>query len=68
MADKLERIYTVPLNKAYDYLRTRRTERAVKLLRAFAVRHMKVHEDNVRISAGVNALMWRTPSRSPRAG
>lgn len=65
MADKLERIYTVPLSKAYDYIRTRRTERAVKLLRAFVSRHMKVELEDVRISEGINALLWRDSMQKP---
>ncbi len=63
MADKLERIYTIPLSKAYDYLRTRRTERAVKLLREFVLRHMKA--EVVKISAGVNNLLWRDSIEKP---
>jgi len=66
MADaKLERIYTIPLSKAYDYIRTRRTERAVKLLREFVARHMKVELEDVRISEGVNALLWRDSIQRP---
>lgn len=65
MADKLERIYTVPLSKAYDYIRTRRTERAVKLLREFVSRHMKVELENVRISEGINSLLWRDSIQKP---
>lgn len=66
MADaKLERIYTIPLSKAYDYIRTRRTERAVKLLREFVARHMKVELENVRISEGVNSLLWRDSIQKP---
>lgn len=62
---KLERIYTVPFGKAYDYIRTRRTRRAVKLLRAFLSRHFKVHEEAVRISAGVNDALWRDGIQKP---
>ena len=62
---KLERIYTVPLRKAFDYLRTRRVERAVKLLRAFMARHFKVEEKSVRISEGVNSLLWRDSIQKP---
>lgn len=62
---KLERIYTVPLVKAYEYLHTRRTERAVKLLRAFVAKHMKADIENVRISEGVNKLLWRDSIQKP---
>ncbi|MCL6088975.1 MAG: 50S ribosomal protein L31e [Candidatus Marsarchaeota archaeon] len=62
---KLERIYTVPFGKAYDYLRTRRTRRAMKLLRAFLSRHFKVKDEAVRISQGVNDAMWRDGIQKP---
>jgi large subunit ribosomal protein L31e len=62
---KFERIYTVNLSKAYEYLRTRRVERAVKLLRAFIARHMKADEGSVRISSGVNSLLWRDSIQKP---
>ncbi|VVB57111.1 50S ribosomal protein L31e [uncultured archaeon] len=62
---KLERIYTVPFGKAYEYLRTRRTRRAMKMLRAFLARHCKVDEDIIRISAGVNDAMWRDGMQKP---
>ncbi len=65
VSKKLERIYTVPFGKAYDYIRTRRTMRAVKLLRAFLSRHFKVNEEAVRISAGVNDALWRDGIQKP---
>ncbi len=65
VSKKLERIYTVPFGKAYDYIRTRRTRRAVKLLRAFLSRHFKVNEEAVRISAGVNDALWRDGIQKP---
>ena len=65
VSKKLERIYTVPFGKAYDYIRTKRARRAVKLLRAFLSRHFKVHEEAVRISAGVNDALWRDGIQKP---
>ncbi len=62
---KLERIYTVNLSKAYEYLHTRRTERAVVLLRAFLARHFKVRKEVVSISEGINSLLWRDSIQKP---
>jgi len=62
---RLERIYTIPFGRAYDYLRTRRTRRAMKMLRAYLARHCKVDEDIIRISAGVNDAMWRDGMQRP---
>jgi len=56
MAD-VERIYTVPLSGAYNYGQRMRARRAVKILRAFLARHMKVGPESVRLSAAINDLM-----------
>jgi len=68
MADeKLERIYTVPLGKAYEYKRTNRVPRAVKILRQFVSRHMKTELDSVLVSTSVNNLLWtRSIQKPPR--
>ena len=61
--DKLERIYTVPLKDAYEAIRTKRSRRAISLLRAFVVRHMK--SDVVVISNTANSFIWRRSMQSP---
>ncbi|NYZ77713.1 50S ribosomal protein L31e [Candidatus Micrarchaeota archaeon] len=65
MAEKLERIYTVPLGKAYQYVRTKRTRRAVKLLRAFIVRHMKADEEDIKLSIALNNSLWKRSIQKP---
>ena len=65
VSKRLERIYTVPFGKAYDYIRTKRAMRVVKMLRAFLSRHFKVDEKAVRISAGVNDAIWRDGMQKP---
>jgi len=59
----LERIYTIPLADAYEYIRTKRARRAVKLVRAFALRHMKA--EDAKISEGVNSLILRNGMQKP---
>jgi len=64
---ELERIYTVPLSGAYAYDMRRRARASVKLLRAFLARHMKAEPENVKLSAGINDLMWsHGMSKPPR--
>ncbi|MFA5108877.1 MAG: 50S ribosomal protein L31e [Candidatus Micrarchaeia archaeon] len=63
--DKLERVYTVNLSKAYTYLRTRRANRTVKLLREYLARHFKVAIENVKLSAATNSLLWRDSIQKP---
>jgi large subunit ribosomal protein L31e len=62
---ELERIYTVNLTKAYEYIRTRRARRTVKLLRAFIARHMKADEEQVRISNMTNSEIFSHGMEKP---
>lgn len=59
----LERIYTIPLAAAYDYIRTKRARRAIKVIREFALRHMKA--EDAKISEGVNAAIFRNGMQKP---
>ncbi len=59
----VERIYTVPLAKAWLSPRQRRAARAVNILRSFALKHMKGKV--VKIGSDVNELMWKRGIRSP---
>ncbi|HZW57780.1 MAG TPA: 50S ribosomal protein L31e [Nitrososphaerales archaeon] len=54
--EELERIYTVPLSRAWIAPRHRRTKRAVNILREYAVKHMKSSE--IKIDTGLNEMMW----------
>jgi large subunit ribosomal protein L31e len=65
--EKVQRVYTVPLGKAYEYTRTKRARRTVDILRTFLARHMKVHPGFVRISEQVNEFIWaRSMQKPPR--
>ena len=65
---KLERIYTVPLGDAYAATRNTRVPKAIKILKAFAARHMKAEdEQRVVISEALNKHIWeRSIQRPPR--
>ena len=65
MADEFERIMVVPLRKTKQAPRTRRANRAVKEVREFVMRHMKVDADNVWIDARVNDKLWENGIRNP---
>lgn len=60
MADKttteLERVYTIPLRKTKDLVRSRRADLAVRDVKAFLVRHMK--SDDIWVDAAVNEALW----------
>ena len=63
--EKLERIYTVPLTRAWITARHKRTKRAVRVLREFAEHHMKSSE--IKIDTSVNERLWdRGITQPPR--
>jgi len=59
----LERIYTVPLGRAWLVPRYRRAEKAITLLRKFVQRHMK--PEIIVIDPTVNEEIWKRGITSP---
>lgn len=51
-----ERIYTIPLKRAWISPIKKRTPRAVRILKAFIMRHMK--PQSIRITKDVNEHLW----------
>jgi len=60
-----ERIYTVPLSRAWITPTTKRAPRAMYLLKSFVRRHMKVEEDSIKISNEVNERIWSRGIEKP---
>jgi large subunit ribosomal protein L31e len=58
-----ERIYTVPLGRAWVAPRYRRAEKAVTVLRKFVQRHMKPEE--MIIDPAVNEAIWARGITNP---
>lgn len=58
-----ERIYTVPLRRAWIAPRKKRVPRAVRILRQFVKRHMKSEE--ITIMPEVNEALWRRGIEKP---
>ncbi len=58
-----ERIYTVPLGKAWNVPKYRRAEKAITILRQFTKRHMKPEE--VVIDPTVNEAIWARGIKKP---
>ncbi len=65
MAEELTRIMVIPLRGAKQAPRSRRTERAVKDVRAYIMRHMKVDSEHVWIDKTVNEKLWENGIRNP---
>lgn len=62
MSDE-ERVYTVPLGRAWVAQGYRRAEKAMTVLRKFTERHMKPTE--VVIDTAVNEYIWARGIRNP---
>jgi len=64
----LERTYTVPLRAGFQKSPAYyRTNRAVKTLREFMVRHMKASKDKILIGQALNDHLWRNGIKNPPA-
>lgn len=60
-----ERIYIIPLSKAWIRPRTKRTPRAIRLLKAFIKRHMKIEDESIKIANEVNEKIWSRGIQKP---
>lgn len=59
----MERVYTIPLREAFDVPRTRRSNKAVKVVREFLEQHTKATE--VKLDATVNEAIWNKGREKP---
>ncbi|MBR9680087.1 MAG: 50S ribosomal protein L31e [Candidatus Altiarchaeota archaeon] len=59
----MERIIVVPLRKARRGPRTKFTQKAIKFVRSFVCRHMKVEE--VKIGSELNEMIWEKGRKNP---
>ncbi|MFX1562269.1 MAG: 50S ribosomal protein L31e [Promethearchaeota archaeon] len=64
----VERLYTIPLGKAYNAVRKKRTKRAVRLVHDFIIRHMKIEdESDLSLDTSLNEFLWlRGIEKPPR--
>ncbi|MBU3904530.1 MAG: 50S ribosomal protein L31e [Nanoarchaeota archaeon] len=61
MAD--EKIYTIPMRKAYRGVRQKRAKRAIAIINQYLIRHMKA--DSVNIGKTVNESVWARGIQKP---
>ncbi|MEM2083284.1 MAG: 50S ribosomal protein L31e [Nitrososphaerota archaeon] len=59
----LEREYTIPLRDVWEAPKKKRAEKAIRIIKNFAKRHMKAEE--VKISEKVNELIWSKGIEKP---
>lgn len=62
----MERAYTIPLRSVYNRaVRKERAKRAMKHIREFIAKHMKVEPENVKIHESVNHVVWQRGIEKP---
>lgn len=62
-SENIERVYTIPLERAWIAPRYRRAEKAISILKTFVQRHMKA--ESVIIDPKVNEFIWRRGIEKP---
>jgi len=60
-----ERVYTVPFGRVWLVPRNRRSPKAMRILRGFIQRHMKIADDSLVISNEVNEKIWSRGIKKP---
>jgi large subunit ribosomal protein L31e len=64
---EVERVYVINLRRTREVSRTKRSPYAIRLIRSFVARHMKVDPDKVRVDNEVNEYVWsRSIEKPPR--
>ena len=62
----LERIYVVPLRKEWlKVAHYRRAEKAVRAVKAFVAKHMKVALEDVKLGKYLNEAIWQRGAKRP---
>ncbi|MCX8162933.1 MAG: 50S ribosomal protein L31e [Candidatus Micrarchaeota archaeon] len=64
-AEKIERVYTFNLSKAFKTVRQKRAKRAVKLLKEKVARHLKTTPENVKLSNALNSYLFSKSMKNP---
>jgi large subunit ribosomal protein L31e len=63
---EIERIYNIPLGHVKSVTRTKRAPYAMKQIKRFVTRHMKVEEDEeLYIAPAVNEAIWARGIQKP---
>ena len=63
MSETVERVYVIPLRDAYRAPRKKRAKVAIRIIREFVKRHLKVEE--VKIGNDVNEYVWSHSIEKP---
>lgn len=68
-SEKVEREYIIPLRRKYQHVaRYKKTPKAIKIVKEFLVRHMKVYDrdlNKIKIDRYLNEYLWFRGIRNP---
>ncbi|MGC8606839.1 MAG: 50S ribosomal protein L31e [Vulcanisaeta sp.] len=62
---EVERVYVINLRRTREVSRTKRSPYAIRLIRKFVARHMKVDPEKVKIDNSVNEYIWSRSIEDP---
>jgi large subunit ribosomal protein L31e len=65
MAEEEEYIFTIPLRITKSVPRTKRSPRAIKAIKDYVTKHMRVEEEDVWIDPRVNEVIWERGIQNP---
>ena len=65
MAEEEEQIFTIPLRITKSVPRTKRSPRAIRAIKDYVKKHMRVDEDDVWIDPEVNEAIWKRGIQKP---
>ena len=60
-----EQIYTIPLREVKETPRWKRSKKAVKVIREYLTKHMKVEPDMIKLDKTINEKVWEHGSEKP---
>lgn len=61
----VEQVFTIPLRKAKSVPRWKRSNKAIKVIKAYLARHLKAEENKIHIDASINEKIWSRGSQKP---
>jgi large subunit ribosomal protein L31e len=65
MAEEEEHIFIIPLRVTKTVPRTKRSPRAIKAIKDYIVKHMRVEEEDVWVDPEVNEAIWKRGIQNP---
>ncbi len=65
MAEEEEHIFIIPLRVTKTVPRTKRSPRAIKAIKDYIVKHMRVEKEDIWVDPMVNEAIWKRGRQNP---